>query len=411
VAKRCGEDRLNTVLGLVATVAGLTVSIYFGRNSARQLKERVTLRRFMRVRQVMSQDSLGVSRTATKDCNQLVLAKEGWILDSPCSLDELKLRLTTGSVIDDHTEHLRILRRYLPTDAAGKHFDHYHEAVAAFDRPALWFNANTYRLLGVERTRRGLRLHIGPSRYWDCFDYAEGLRHEAAHHYLASDGRRIGGRFRKRLDDPFDFATRHCGIGFVTLTLRATNSGATFYLHRRGNSVAVGQNITSLVPAGEFQPSDDSTFALHRDLDLWLAMMREYAEELLGIDEMREARGAPIDYDTQSPFQQMQAAKSVGLIRPHLLGIGLDPASWKAQVYTVCVFDASTFDEIFADMPVSNLEGIHEVPTHRRQPSTPLRGWDFAEKTIDRYLHDTAVSPSVKLVIELAWQNRSVLLP
>lgn len=71
-------------------------------------------------------------------------------------------------------------------------------------------------------------------------------------------------------------------------------------------------------------------FALHRDLDVWLAMMREYAEELLNMDEVRQGRGAPIDYAAQSPFRELQAARTGGLVRPYLLGIGLAPASWKA---------------------------------------------------------------------------------
>jgi hypothetical protein len=107
-------------------------------------------------------------------------------------------------------------------------------------------------------------------------------------------------------------------MGFATLTIRC------------GDQVAVGQNETSLVPAGEFQPSDDSRFALHRDLDVWLAMRREYAEEFLNIDKVRQGRGAPIDYAAQSPFRELQAARTAGVVRPYLLGIGLYPASWKA---------------------------------------------------------------------------------
>src|SRR5262249_47713624 len=162
------------------------------------------------------------------------------------------------------------------------------------------------RLLGVDpadsATGPALTLRIGASRYWDCFDFAEGLRHEATHHYLASGGRKITGIFRKSLGDPFDLFRRHCGLGFATLTLRSDDSGSTLYPPRRSYQVAAGQHETSLVPSGEFQPSDDPRFALHRDLDVWLAMMREYAEEFLNMDEVRQGRGAPIDYATQSPF-------------------------------------------------------------------------------------------------------------
>lgn len=37
--------------------------------------------------------------------------------------------------------------------------------------------------------------------------FAEGLRHEAAHHYFASVGRKIGGAFRKNLGIRSTFST------------------------------------------------------------------------------------------------------------------------------------------------------------------------------------------------------------
>jgi hypothetical protein len=306
------------------------------------------------------------------------------------------------------------MRRYLPVDATGRRLDRYHEAVTAFDRPSLWFDAKTYRLLGVDpadpTAGPALCLRVGVSSYWDCFDFSEGLRHEAAHRYLASSGSKIDGMFRKSLGDPFDLLGRHCGLGFATLTIRRGDSGASFYLHRRGDQVAVGQNETSLVPAGEFQPSDDSRFALHRDLDVWLAMMREYAEEFLNMDEVRQGRGAPIDYAAQSPFRELLAAKTGGLIRPYLLGIGLDPASWKAQILTICVFDALTFDGIFGNMAPENREGVFEIPTHHRTAPAPLTGWDFNEQTIQDYLKDPSLSSSAKAVLGLAWRHRTTIL-
>lgn len=399
---------MDTVLGLLAAAVGLGVSIYFGRNSARQLRERASARRFVLVRQAVSRDGLDLRRVAGG--NRLALTRDGWLLDTPRPLADLVLELTEQCPTDGHVEHLRLLRGYLPTDATGRRFTRFHEAVSVFDRPALWFDAATYRLLGVERADDTVRLTVGPSRYWDCFDFAEGLKHEAAHHYLKSDGRRIGGRFRRSLADPFDFARRQCGLGFCALTIRAAASGATFYLHRRGGSVAVGQNETSLVPAGEFQPSDDSPFALRRDLDVWFALMREYGEEFLGIDEVREANGAPIDYDNESPFREMQVARRSGGMRPHLLGVGLDPVTWKGQIYLACVFEAATFDALFAGMVTSNLEGTYELPSHRREPAAPLTGWAFDAESVASYLGNPRVSPSAKLVIELAWRHRRALL-
>jgi hypothetical protein len=385
------------------------------------MAERTSVRRFLRVRQVLRRSGLDIGGVAIASSREItpteaahLLARQGWILQRPCRLEDLELRLVDLANGDRCLDRLRTLRRYLPVDATGQRLDRYHEAVTAFDRPSLWFDAKTYRLLGVDPADSAggpaLSLRVGTSRYWDCFDFAEGLRHEAAHRYLASGGRKIGGVFRKSLGDPFDLLRRHCGLGFATLTIRCGDFGASFYLHRRGDQVAVGQNETSLVPAGEFQPSDDSRFALHRDLDVWLAMMREYAEEFLNMDEVRQGRGAPIDYTAQSPFRELQAARTGGLVRPYLLGIGLDPASWKAHILTVCVFDAPAFDDIFGNMAPENREGVLEIPTLHRTASAPLTGWDFNEHTVRGYIQDSSVNPSAKVALGLAWRHRATIL-
>jgi hypothetical protein len=409
------------VLSLALAAVSVGGSVYFGRHSARQMAERTSVRRFLRVRQVLSRSGLDIGRVAIASSRDItlteaphVLARQGWILQRPCRLDDLELRFVDLVDGDRSLDRLRLLRRYLPVDAMGRRLDRYHEAVTAFDRPLLWFDAKTYRLLGVDQAdptaSPTLSLRVGASGYWDCFDFAEGLRHEAAHRYLASGGRKIGGAFRKSLGDPFDLLRRHCGLGFTTLTIRCCDSGASFYLHRRGDQVAVGKNETSLVSAGEFQPSDDSRFALHRDLGVWLAMMREYAEELLNMDEVRQGRGAPIDYTAQSPFRELQTARTGGLVWPYLLGIGLDPASWKAQILTVCVFDAPAFDDIFGNMATENREGVLEIPTFHRTAPAPLTGWDFTEQTVQGYLQDPSLSPSAKAVLGLAWRHRATVL-
>jgi hypothetical protein len=221
------EDRaLGTVLSLALAALSVAVSVYFGRYSARQIAERMGVRRFLRVRQVLSRSGRDIGRVAIARSNIAstdapdLLTRQGWILERPRRLEDLELRFVDLSDGDHCLDQLRRLRRYLPVDATGRRLDRYHEAVTAFDRPSLWFNAKTYQLLGVDPDRTAgpaLSLRVGATRYWDCFDFAEGLRHEAAHLYLASGGRKIEGIFRKSLGDPFDLCKRHCGLGFVTL--------------------------------------------------------------------------------------------------------------------------------------------------------------------------------------------------
>src|SRR5262249_47289586 len=110
------------------------------------------------------------------------------------------------------------------------------------------------------------------------------------------------------------------------------------------------------------------------------------------------------------PFRELQAARSAGLIRPYLLGIGLHPDSWKAVILTVCVFDAKAFDGIFRDMVPENREGVFEIPTRHRTGPAPLTGRDFTEHTVQAYLQDPSLSPHAKFVLEFTWRHRATVL-
>jgi len=167
--------------------------------------------------------------------------------------------------------------------------------------------------------------------------------------------------------------------------------------------------MLNLIPAGEFQPSDDSRPALIHDLDLWFAMMREYAEEFLGIEEARVRRGAPIDYDHDEPFKRFQAARRRGEIRPYILGGGSKTQKKKAQIYTACIFEGPAFDRLFSGMVGENNEGVLELPTLHRVKREPLRGWAFDESTVRPYLAESRLGPSGRVTLGLSLKHRSAL--
>jgi hypothetical protein len=149
------------VWNLVLAAIGVGVSVYFGRYSARQMAERRSRGRFVRVRQVLSKSSPDIGRVALASSRRIVsadapvLAREGWILQRPCRLEDLELWFVDRAGVDRCLDRLRTMRRYLPVDATGRRFDRYHEAVTALNPPTLWFNAKTYRLLGVISAGRG----------------------------------------------------------------------------------------------------------------------------------------------------------------------------------------------------------------------------------------------------------------
>jgi hypothetical protein len=340
-----------------------------------------------------------------------VFAQDRWLLDRPVDLSTLSVELADFHDPPARTEAaLGLLRHHWPLDASGHRIGTCHEAIGEFDRPALWFDAKSYRLTSVDFTGPTPRIQVAPTTYWQAFDFSEGLKHEAGSQFRRSKGKQVDGPLRKRLGTPFDVTLRHCGIGLTALTVRREGGNATFFLHRRSASVATSRNETSVIPAGEFQPSDDSTYALTRDCDIWYAVMREYAEELLGADEVRVGRGAPIDYDEEWPFSEFQRARLDGLITTYLIGIGMHPVSWKCQLYLICVFDGQTFDRLFADMVPENDEGLLELPSSTRPANSPFLGWKLDEETVSRYVRDESLSPAGKVLLTAAWRHRSLLL-
>jgi hypothetical protein len=168
----------------------------------------------------------------------------------------------------------------------------------------------------------------------------------------------------------------------------------------------MGQNETSVIPAGEFQPSDDSPFARSQDFDLWKAIMREYAEEFLGLPEARFRQGAPLDYENSAPYSRLSAGRRAGSIRPYILSIAIDPLNWKVHIRAVCIFEGKEFDEIFAEMATVNDEGMLELPSLARSRSGAAQGWPFVRETVHSYSGDRIAS-----VISLtqAWERRHLL--
>ncbi|GAA2211942.1 hypothetical protein GCM10009850_074030 [Nonomuraea monospora] len=407
---------LEVALGIVLGLAGITVSVLLGRGQAREARRRKSIDRFMRTRRWLKTNEKLLAPVAARrhpdlpgaDPNVPGFYRPEWLLEKPIPLDGVTFALLPEP--PEPPPHLDAMKRLWPFDSTGRRLDSYSEAVTAHDRPAHWFNGTSYRLLDVTRTDAGhLRLSVCLMRYLNGFDSWGGLLHEAAERYRKTSGRDVGGPYRRRLGDPFDLRARHCAIGFSVLTVRRAPGGSTFFLHRRNECVASGNNVTSLIPAGEFQPSDDSRLAAGADLDLWRAMTREYAEELLGMEEARFRTGAPLDYAGESPFKELGQAYRRGAVRAYLLDVRLHPVSWKASLRIVCVFNARTFDRIFSGMVAKNAEGMLELPSPRRRATGSFQGWPLDEETVARCLADVTLVEGGRTCIARAWQHRHAL--
>ncbi|GAA0575660.1 hypothetical protein [Actinomadura livida] len=407
---------LEAAIGTIVGAAGIAISVLLGRGQAREAKHRKSIDNFLRVRHWLKTREQLLKETALReysdhrggDPNAPGLYRPEWAIDEPVPLEDLRFTLLPEP--GNSPPHLDVLRRHWPLDSTGKPLDRYHEAVTAYDAPANWFNGTSYRLMGVEVTpEKHLTLSVTTMKYWDGFDSSAGLVFEAAERYRSTGGKSVSGPYRRRVRDPFNFTGRYCAIGFGVLTVRRAPSSSTFFLHRRDERVAIDTNITGFVPAGEFQPSDDSRLSLETDLDLWRAIMREYAEEFLGKEEVRLRTGAPIAYDRESPFRELQRARRQGSIRLFLLSLHLDPVSWHAQIRVICIINARTFDRIFAEMVSRNTEGMLELPSLHRRSAGPFQGWPLNEETVARYASDPSVGHSTRTCITKVWEHRIAL--
>jgi transcriptional regulator with XRE-family HTH domain len=294
-----------------------------------------------------------------------------------------------------------------PLQSAARRYQRYSYAIRDLDQPTLFANRLGYRLVDINWDRVRGRLDFGYTTYFEVIDIYEALAHETAVALLKADGGVSGPswrhlRLRRLIGDPFNLDARPVMPSINTLTIRRSADGSpSLVLHRRDPArVSIAGGLLHVMPAGMFQPSSVVPAAHQRDFDLWRNVMREYAEEFLGHEELG-GDGTPIDYDEVAPFPRLQSAYRDGRIAVHCLGIAVDALTLAVEVLTVAVFDGTVYDEVFADMVDRNDEGVIVGTTVPFEEHTVRR-------LLDRSAH--ALAPAAAGCIRLAWDHRRVLL-
>ncbi|MEU3344722.1 hypothetical protein ABZ723_06920 [Streptomyces sp. NPDC006700] len=368
-----------------------------------------------------------------------LLTRRGWIPPQPLSLDHIRL-LYTPPRKDTFAAARRQLAPYWPR-IAGSPVPTYSAAVQRFDGAAHFFDADSFRLLGLEPPAAGCEdrtttLRFTRGSYFDWYDTGEALGYEAARCYAESGGATVVGRYRRWLNSPFDFVRRCATPGINTLTVRTSRDRtvrSTFYLHRR-TDVATARGTVHVVPAGEFQPSgghvgDRATGG--EDFDIRATVIREYAEELLGAADLADPTSKESPVDFMARHAAVESALRGGGARLHYLGTGLYPLTWKPEILLVCVFEDRLFDQTFADMKREVDEGAIEGPGGRplteddrlpgrdRLPGAvslllgrkkrPYQGLPFDEATVHSYAEAPTTLPAARACLKLAWKHREFL--
>jgi hypothetical protein len=130
--------------------------------------------------------------------------------------------------------------------------------------------------------------------------------------------------------------------------------------------------------------------------------MREYGEEYLGNPE-QDSDGPPIDYHNAEPFRSLDAARRAGKNRVSCLGVGIDALNYVGDIFTVAVFDADIFDEIFHRMVEHNDEGDFVIGQDRQE-------YAFDQPTIEHLTSSQPIAPSGAACLHIAWEHRKTIL-
>ncbi|WP_406006665.1 hypothetical protein OG440_11030 [Streptomyces sp. NBC_00637] len=403
------------IAGLLVAIAAALLAVA----PQRAARQEQSLALFVRVRSHLKDHRAELStacadgqREHRADEELVLLTRPGWIPPRPLPLEAVRMSLREVRPYERLDGRAGQLDRYWPYRSGAGRWESYSAAIESVDRPAVWFNGPSYRLLEVvpppsDRPEAGLDLTFTLGRYFDHLDTTEALVYEEALRAVQGAARPLHGPYRRSLGDPFALDRRCALPGVSTLTIRVEDGAAYFFMHHReAGKVAVAMNTTHVVPAGEFQPHADVLPVWRSDLDLWRNTMREYAEEFLGAADAAGDGGVTIDYARDAPFSRFERALEERRARVRFLGLGFDPLGWKPEICLVCVWDAATFDEVFASMVERNDEGVLVVGT---RAAAGYRGIPFTEESVLGYAEHAGTLPAGRACLKLAWRWRHEL--
>ncbi len=338
-----------------------------------------------------------------------LLSRAEWLPDAPLGLDDLPLTWverppspvadTSGPV----SAHVR------PVRETGRRYASYADAVAGLDRPALFENRPSYRLLGAAMAGApALRLAL--TSYFEGMELGHSVAHELAAAWAeAGAGARVSLAdlpLRALAGDPCALGRRLALCAVTTLTLRRAPGGqASFVLHWRDPAkVNHAGGMYQVMPVGLFQPATSAAAAVPHDLSLWRCMTREFSEEFLGTSEDYQTADGLLDYGRWPFYQRLAQARRAGRLAVYCLGAGTDPVTFATDILTVAVFDGAEFDAAFGGLVTLNAEG--RVITGGRGAGIPFTGDTIARLTGG----GEPMQASGAALLQLAWRHRRHLL-
>ncbi len=329
---------------------------------------------------------------ATLEHGPLLVPRE-WELAGPVPTNNLELRLA-GTIESP--------RRPVPTPAVGvlppgsSRGERYSSAVQRLASPGIFADRVCYQACDISVGDHGICLTLGVMRYFEFFDEGEAMRHEWE---LVGDDVQHA-ILRRALGDLTNLGGRKVIIGVTVVTLRVDhdNESATFLVHRRDpTAVATEQGQWHVVPCGVFQPRRDDATTWGDDANLSDLVIREFAEELLGMDE---------DVADDEIVNRFRDALASGGLRIWITGIGINPVIGNLEILCAAVFSDSTFDEVLRDLVTDSPEGSLRSPSD----SVGVAGFAFERGVIDTLLSEKPFAPSGEAALRAAWRWRQRLM-
>ena len=269
-----------------------------------------------------------------------ILYRRGWVQppDDPwfLPLSQIHLNLADGTANLWNSQN-NPQPRFLPTPREG------YAENAKFHCDVNLMNLPLYGLGGVQINGSGsqkeITLDICKGYYYDFYNTCEILSAEMAdRRRIKMDQNLSQGRLplRDKVLDVFDFSNRFAGIGINVLTILQNvrdTSGQRhnyFLLHKRSSQgVAEGSNSYHVVPAGSYQPATvefpEKVDPMDRNLNS--TVVREFGEELLGIEEFSDLFNAEL----VMAYEKVPTAS--------FIGVGLDPLNTKAEILACLTLD------------------------------------------------------------------------
>lgn len=368
-----------------------------------------------------------------------LLCQDEWIPKEPILLgvpdedlrDDTKQLVTTGPLrssaaalnrLRDSDLFVEASRALLPRP--GKLADDYNslsEAILALENPDREkFVSNPSYSLSKISGKAPLKLLFERAEYFDYINCGELLALETIRQavrtpehqggdqqrYLASFDRRLPLRDSVGEWNAVSFRPSLAGVNVLTIFVDRNKGVATFpMMHRSHTGSAAG--TFHVVPAGEFQPTNNSPAAWRDHCTLWQTVLREFSEELLLDDE---AKSGGLDMRALAARERMvplvQLMRS-GDWKTYFLGMGLDPLTLKPELLLVSIIDLWRFIEAVSlpppgrRLPEKNSEGEIRTGPH---------GWGevLSASNLSRYRDDPITLPAASGCIELLqrrWQH------